>query len=406
MATTAASDNAPDTTVGDGNTAAHWGAVYAMALCSFVLIASEFMPVSLLSPIAQTLQLSEGQAGQAISVSGFFAVGTSLFITTILGQLDRRIVLIGLTVLLMISGAIVAFAPSFLVLMIGRALLGVGIGGFWSMSTATAMRLVRKEDVPKAVATISAGIAIASTLAAPLGSLMGGLIGWRATFFSVVPIAGATMIWLALTLPPLPVSGREQRSSMTALLRHGPLMVGLVGVGLIHAGQFGLFTYLRPFLEQVTHVNVTTLSALLLVIGVSGFLGTMAIGRLVGDYLFPVLIGLPAIMALSGGALVLFGGSFTATAVLLAIWGFTSTAQPVGWWTWLARTAPNDAEAAGGLLVAVAQMAITLGAGLGGVIFDASGPKVEFMSSAAVLVLAALAALWTARHHARTVATA
>src|SRR3954453_20079139 len=86
-----------------------WGAVYAMALCVAVLIASEFMPVSLLSPIAHDLGLTEGQAGQAISFSGVFSVMTSLFITVLAGRLDRRIVLIALAVLLVVSGTIVAF---------------------------------------------------------------------------------------------------------------------------------------------------------------------------------------------------------------------------------------------------------------------------------------------------------
>src|SRR4051794_6906634 len=117
-----------------------WAAVLAMTLCVATLIASEFMPVSLLTPIAADLHLTEGQAGQAISVSGIFAVLTSLSIAAATGRLDRRIVLLSLTLLVIVSGTIVAFAPNFLVLMIGRALLGVAIGGFWSMSTATVMR--------------------------------------------------------------------------------------------------------------------------------------------------------------------------------------------------------------------------------------------------------------------------
>ena len=132
-----------------------WSAVFAMSLCVFVLIASEFMPVSLLSPIAHDLQLTEGQAGQAISVSGVLAVVTSLFITVLAGKLDRRIILIALGALLVVSGTVVALAPTFLVLMIGRALLGIAIGGFWSMSAATVMRLVPAASVPRGLAILN-----------------------------------------------------------------------------------------------------------------------------------------------------------------------------------------------------------------------------------------------------------
>ena len=119
---------------------AAWGAVGSMALCVAVLIASEFMPVSLLTPIATDLGVTEGQAGQAISISGLFAVVTSLFIAGLTGRIDRKVVLASLSLLLTVSGAIVTLAPDYRMLMVGRALLGVAIGGFWSMSTAIVMR--------------------------------------------------------------------------------------------------------------------------------------------------------------------------------------------------------------------------------------------------------------------------
>ena len=103
---------------------AAWGAVGSMALCVAVLIASEFMPVSLLTPIATDLGVTEGQAGQAISISGLFAVVTSLFIAGLTRSIDRKVVLASFSVLLVLSGAMVTLAPDFRVLMIGRALLG------------------------------------------------------------------------------------------------------------------------------------------------------------------------------------------------------------------------------------------------------------------------------------------
>ncbi|MBD8680097.1 MFS transporter [Sphingomonas sp. CFBP 13720] len=384
---------------------AHWGAVYAMALCSFVLVASEFMPVSLLSPIAHTLQLTEGQAGQAIAISGVFAVVTSLSLSFILGDLDRRLVLLLLTGLLIVSGVIVAFAPSYLIFMGGRALLGIAIGGFWSMSAAIAMRLVPDASVPKALAVINGGNALATVLAAPLGSFMGSLIGWRGAFFCVVPVAAAAVIWQALALPKLPAVARQGGNGMAALLRRPPVLFGLGTVALLFVGQFSLFTYLRPFLEQVTHVSVSMLSIMLLIVGVSGFIGTLLIGRVLDHRLYVTLGVLPAAMAAVAVALTLFGGSTIATAALLAVWGFAGTAAPVAWWTWLARTAPDEAEAGGGLMVAIVQLAITLGATIGGIVFDTAGAVPEFLTSGALLALAALAAFAVARMHSRAPAT-
>ena len=188
---------------------AAWGAVLAMSLCVFVLIASEFMPVSLLTPIASELHMTEGEAGQAISVSGIFAVVTSVFIASTVRRIDRKVLLLALTGLMLASGMIVALAANYAVFMIGRALLSIAIGGFWSMSTATVMRLVPEKSVPKALAILNGGNAPAATIAAPLGSFLGALIGWRGAFFIVVPLAAVALCWQLLSLPAM----RRERAS-------------------------------------------------------------------------------------------------------------------------------------------------------------------------------------------------
>jgi predicted MFS family arabinose efflux permease len=156
--------------------------------------------------------------------------------------------------------------------MVGRALLGVSIGGFWSMSTATMMRLVRRDDVPRALAILNGGNALAATVAAPLGSFLDAYIGWRGAF-CVVPLAVLTFVWLRVTLPPLPPSGSpapERCSGCGPTSRGG----GHARDSVFFMGQFALFTYLRPFLERVTRVNVSTLSFFLLVMGFTGLIGT------------------------------------------------------------------------------------------------------------------------------------
>ncbi len=162
---------------------AYWSGVFAMTLCVFALIASEFMPVSLLTPIAVDLSISEGMVGQGIAISGAFAVITSLTISRVVGNMNRKTLLLLLTALMAVSGTIVALAQNYMVYMIGRALIGVVIGGFWSMSAAMAMRLVPPSDVPRAMAIFNSGNALAMVIAAPLGSYLGSIIGWRGAFF-------------------------------------------------------------------------------------------------------------------------------------------------------------------------------------------------------------------------------
>jgi predicted MFS family arabinose efflux permease len=384
----------PTSPAAEPRRASSWGAVVALSLGAFALVASEFMPVSLLTPIAGDLHISEGRAGNAIAVSGLFAVLTSLSIASLARRLDRKTLLLGLTLLMIVSGTTAAFAPSYAVFMVGRAFIGVAIGGFWSMSAATAMRLVPEGDVPRALAIVNGGNALATVVAAPLGSFLGGMVGWRWAFFCIVPVAAIAFCWKLAKLPKMPAVPASRSGNAFHLLKRPSVALGLAAVSLFFMGQFALFTYLRPFLETVTQVPVSTLSIMLLVIGVAGFAGTALIGRFLGDRLFATLVAIPAVMALIAVALVLFGASGVITTVLLAAWGLVATAAPVGWWTWLARTLPKDAEAGGGLMVAIVQLAITLGAALGGLLFDASGYQATFALSACLLVVAAGLAFW------------
>jgi predicted MFS family arabinose efflux permease len=304
-----------------------------------------------------------------------------------------------------VSGTVAAFAPNYLVFMAGRALVGVAIGGFWSMSAATAMRLVPLPEVPRALAIVNGGNALATVVAAPLGSFLGAIVGWRGAFFCVVPIAAIAFAWKFVSLPAMQAqaggeSAGESKSgpaAMVRLLKRPAVAFGMAAVSLFFMGQFALFTYLRPFLETVTHAGVSTLSLMLLVVGVSGLVGTALIGGLLKNRLYRMLIAMPLLMAATALALIAFGSSAAATAVLLAAWGLVGTSAPVGWWTWLAQTLPREAEAGGGLMVAVVQLAIMLGALVGGLLFDASGYQATFSMSAGLLLAAGALAVLASR---------
>ncbi|MBK5400561.1 MFS transporter [Pseudomonas sp. TH39(2020)] len=391
-----------DATLGRATAASHppaWGAVFSMALCVVVLIASEFMPVSLLTPIAQDLGISQGQAGQAISISGFFAVLTSLLNTPLTGRFDRKKVLLGFSLLLTVSGLIVTFAHNGLMFMTGRALLGVAIGGFWSMSTATVMKLVPKNSVAKGLALINGGNALAATVVAPLGSFLGQYIGWRGSFFLVVPLAVLAFAWQWASIPAMRSESSVRSSNPFRLLGNSQVAIGMLAIMLLFMGQFAVFTYLRPFLETVTQVSVTTLSLMLLLLGVFGVIGTYLIGSLLQHRMYAYLIGIPLSMALVAAVLIAMGSSTLAVGFLLAAWGLVATPAPVAWGLWLSKTLTDDAEAGGGLMVATIQMAITLGAGLGGFMFDALGWWSPFAFGVAALAGSAAFA-WAALRNA------
>lgn len=372
----------------DQTPGAAWGAVLSMALCVALLIASEFMPVSLLTPMAEGLGAAVGQTGQAISISGLFAVAASMVVTTIAGRLNRKRVLVALTAAMLLSLVLVAAAPSFTVLMAGRALLGICIGGFWALATAVIMRLVPLADVPRALSLMYGGQAIAAAFAAPLGSYLGGLFGWREVFWALMPLVAINLIWLVAALPSLPARGRQDFGVMLDLLKRRQFLIGLVASMLSWGTAFTMFTYLRPFLERVTGANVTLLSFLLLVLGCAGFVGTWVCGRFLKGSV-AALLRAPAL--LMGGctlALLLLGSSAIAAGLFLALWGAMNTAMSVIWMTWMSQNADDAPEAAGSLMVAAIQASILIGAVIGGLLLDHFSITATFLGSVALAAAA------------------
>lgn len=376
-----------------------------MSVCAFALVASEFLPVSLLTSLAEDLSVTEGMAGQGIAISGFFAVLTSLFISPLSGKLNRKTLLLGLAAAMGISGAIVALAPDYRVYMVGRALIGIVVGGFWSMSAATATRLVDSHQVPRALGIVNGGNALATILAAPIGAWLGATVGWRVAFFCLIPLALIALGWLWHALPSMPAAVQKIDSAQTfkvvRMFRRRGVLLGLFASSLMFMGQFSLFTYVRPFLEDVTGIHGSNVSFYLLVTGGAGLIGTLLIGRLLQRRFYQTLIVIPMVMSLTALALTIFGEWNFAVIGLLGLWGLMATAAPVGWWAWITQIFPDDAEAGGGLFVAMVQLSIALGSTFGGLLFDYSGYKSTFLLSATILLISAGLTVLTARTGAK-----
>ncbi len=365
-----------------------WRAVYALALGVFGLIVAEFLSASLLTPMATSLGVSEGMAGQAVTATALVALVTGLLITPATKNIDRRWVLMFFSVLQIISSMMVAFAPSLEFLLLGRLLLGIAIGGFWSMSTATAMRLVPAAFVPKALAIIFSAVSVATVVAAPLGSYLGGMIGWRNVFIICALPSLVALFWQLCVLPSMRPESAGSFATLFKVLRRPGMLGGMLATILIFSGHFAFFTYLRPFLETVAQASVEGVSLILLGFGLANFVGTSIAGHLLARSLRMTLALVPLVMSILALMMVTFGHLALLDGLMVAMWGFAFGLVPVGWSTWLATTVPDEAESAGGLLVASIQLAISAGAAGGGAVFDITGASGVFTGSGLLLLSA------------------
>lgn len=354
-------------------TEAAWPGIFSLAMGVFGLVTAEFLPASLLTPIAADLRISDGAAGQAVTATAVIGAVAGIATAIVTRKLDRRVVMWSLTILLILSSLMAAAANSLPMLLGARLLLGIGLGGFWSMAAATAMRLVPMDAMPRAMAIIFTGVSVATVSAAPLGAYLGDLIGWRAVFVLSAAVGGLTLLAQVLTLPRLPPVAAPSLRTLGELLGRPAIRLVLLAVLVIISGHFAGFTYVRPFLEQVPLLKVELISLVLLAYGIGGFFGNLAGGAVVARSVkAAVAIGALAI-GVAALAMAFAGASLAVSAVAVAAWGFFFGFLPVGIQTWTVRVAADQAEAAGGLLVAAFQVAIAGGAVLGGLLVDHLG---------------------------------
>lgn len=365
--------DSPDAGPARAQSAPHWPAIASLTLGVFGLVTAEFLPASLLTAMARDLGVSDGAAGQAVTATALVGAVAAPSIPLLTRRFDRRAVLLVLTVLLLVSNGLAVTAVGLPQLLVSRVLLGVALGGFWSMAAALAMRLVPEHLFARAMSLILAGVSVATVCAAPVGAWMGEMWGWRSAFVAAGGISVITLLAQIATLPALPPRDNPDLRVLAALLTRPDVRVALLAVVLVISGHFAGFTYIRPLMEGVTHLSVSAISAVLLGYGIGGFFGNFVGGMLAERSERRAIVFGGALVALLAVTLLLAGHSAAVTAVAVTLWGFAFGAFPVGFQTWIVRAAPDQAEGAGGLMVAAFQIAIASGAMGGGVLVDHVG---------------------------------
>jgi predicted MFS family arabinose efflux permease len=265
-------------------------------------------------------------------------------------------------------------------------LVGFVIGAFWSIGSGLSERLVRPESTAKATAVIFSAVPLGSVLGVPAGTFIADLVGWRAAFVVMGVLTLGVFAALVAFMPRLPSEEVTQLAALRVMLRSRAVRVGLAITFLIVLAHFGTYTYVTPFLEDVTQVGASAITALLLMYGVAGVVGNFIAGALAARNVRATFCIAACMIAGATLLLPVLGHSVIGVAVLLVVWGLAYGGVPVCSQTWFIRSSPGATEAASVLFTSSFQATISIGALLGGVVVDAS-------STVAVMVLGGTAAV-------------
>ncbi|MBA1143863.1 MULTISPECIES: MFS transporter [Mesorhizobium] len=368
-----------------------WGAVVSLALGTFGLVAAEFLPASVLTPLAHDLGVTEGAAGQTMTATAIAAAISAPTMAIITKRLDRRIILWAMMLLQILSNVLAEFAWSLSVFLTARVGLGIALGGFWSISASLARRLVPNHLLPRAMSIILTGGSVAVICAPPIGAYVGDIWGWRADFMIAAVVNAITLLVQVATLPTLPPVEMAGLRNLLYFAKKPMIKGALLAVLLVGSGHYASFTYIRAFLEKIPALDIETISLVLFAAGIGGFFGNLAAAFGVKHSLAAVVAVPPLLMGTAAVSLLMVGASASASAMAVAVWGFAYGAVPVGIQTWMVlRAIPEQAESAGVLMTAAFQVAIAVGAILGGLLVNNVDLASVFTYSAIATFLAAL----------------
>ncbi|MFD8498794.1 MFS transporter [Amycolatopsis sp. NPDC059657] len=367
-----------------------WFAVIAVMMGIFSIVTTEILPIGLLTPIGSDFGISAGTAGLMMTTPGVLAAFAAPAVTVATGRLDRRLMLCALMFLLAAADFLAAVASHYWVMMVSRVLVGFVIGAFWSIGAGLAARLVRPGHVGTATAVIFSAVPLGSVLGVPAGTLLGELAGWRVAFVAMGVLTLSVLAALLVVLPPLPAQRVTSLKVLSGLLRAPAVRLGLVVTFLIVLAHFATFTYVTPFLRQVTQVSPGMITVFLLVYGVAGIAGNFVAGTMVSRDVRATFIVSACLLATATALLPLVGRAEVGAIILLVLWGVAYGAVPVCSQTWFATSAPHAPEAATVVFTSSFQVSLSLGALGGGAVVDVTSPSTVMLLGAAAAILMAV----------------
>ncbi|RIX28658.1 MFS transporter [Amnibacterium setariae] len=381
-----------------------WTAVVMLAVALFAFVSTELMPIGLLPQIAHGTGVSVGTAGFLVTGFAFIVGVLASPMTALTSRMDRRLLVVVLLAACAAGNLIAGLAPNYVVLLAGRALIALAIGVFWSIGAATAVRIVSSEHGVRATSLVLSGLSLASVLGVPLGTALGEHTSWRFTFAALGALSTVALLIGLLVIPSVPASKPTTTGRQQPVWKLPALRVAVAVTGLAMIGNFLAFTYITPFLTDVTGVPGGSVGLVLVIWGAAGLVGNFAIAPLLNRSLRRTLLITVALLAAALVGLSAFGASFPLVAVALVLWGAAYAALPVVLQTWVFRVsvASGQADAATSMYVSAYNLAIGLGALVGGLVIAGPGAGAVVLIGGIVTATALLVLLPTSRHQPDT----
>lgn len=367
------------------------GALLPLTTTAFLMIVTETMPAGVLPAMAQDLDVAPSAIGLLVSVYALASAAAAIPVVALTRRLPRRPLLIGLLFCFALANSVTALSASYALTVAARIIAGLAAGVAWPVVIGFAVRISDGRNVGRAVAMTLVGSTVAMVAGLPLGTMMGGVLGWRVSYALLSAVALGIVAWVLAILPSVSGLEEEQASSIKHVARipgmRQVLLVTLLGI----IAHYALYTYIAPFAGMLSLTHGTTEA--LLLFGSGALIGVTTVGRLTDKSPFGVAVTAPALTVVS--LLVLFlVRSPAIEVVMIFLWGCSFGGLPTILQSATARIAGRaHAELATAMLTTVYNTGIFSGGALGGLVFDRFGAaripllSVSFIAAALMIIL-------------------
>lgn len=347
--------------------------VFTLAFAAFIVNTTEFIPIAILSDIAASFQMGPSTTGIMITVYAWVVFLLALPLMLLTAKIERKRLLIILFTIFVTSHILSIVAWNFWILLISRVMIAVTHAIFWSITASLVIRVAPKDKKKQALALLALGSSLAMILGLPLGRMIGQTLGWRATFIIIAVIASIVLVMVWRFLPYLPSKNAGSIKSLPILFKRS-LLVGIyLLLALIVTGHFTSYSYVEPFMVQISVITPQLTTLILLVFGLAGIIASFLFGKLYGKAPNKFILASLATIMLVQMSLLPLSNSSIAMFIFVFMWGFGVIGMSIALQMKVLELAPDATDVATAIFSGTYNLGIGAGALLGGVAINQLG---------------------------------
>lgn len=350
-----------------------WLPVISLTFSTFIFNTSEFIPIGLLTDIANDFSITESKAGLLITVYAWVVALASLPLMLAFSKTENKKLLLSVVALFIVSHIVSGISSGYYMLMLSRVGVACAHAIFWSIVTPLAVRVAPEGKRSLALSLIITGSSVAMIVGLPLGRAIGLMVGWRTTFLIIAAVSAIIFMFLAVALPKMPSDNDMSFKSLPTLLKSPALRCIYVLTIVAITGHYTAYSYIEPFLGQIAGLSDGWITMVLSAFGVVGIIGSWFFSRYYDRHNLAFIRF--ALLGICTFVLLLRPAAFNPACIIIVciLWGLAINSYNLAFQSEIIQIAPHGTAIAMSIYSGIYNVGIGAGALVGGTVCANAG---------------------------------